>query len=72
MITGGHHPGELGNILAGRVANLFNFHGPNFTIDAACASAWRPWNAAVKGLVDGDFDVGVTGGIDRNMGPTPS
>ena len=28
-------PGELGNILAGRVANLFNFRGPNYTVDAA-------------------------------------
>ena len=32
-------PGELGNCLAGRIANLFNLHGPNFTTDAACASA---------------------------------
>ncbi|HEY6947178.1 MAG TPA: beta-ketoacyl synthase N-terminal-like domain-containing protein, partial [Gemmatimonadales bacterium] len=32
-------PGELANVLAGRVANLFDFRGPNFTTDAACASA---------------------------------
>ena len=31
-------PGELANVIAGRVANLFNFRGPNFTTDAACAS----------------------------------
>ena len=28
-------PGELANIIAGRVANLFNLRGPNFTTDAA-------------------------------------
>src|SRR5664280_818649 len=37
-ITEDTMPGELANIIAGRVANLFNFRGPNFTTDAACAS----------------------------------
>ena len=59
-------PGELANILAGRVANLFNFRGPSFTTDAACASALAAINAAVEGLLDGQYDVAVTGGIDRN------
>ncbi len=59
-------PGELANILAGRVANLFNFRGPSFTTDAACASALAAINAAAEGLVDGQYDVAVTGGIDRN------
>ena len=59
-------PGELANILAGRIANLFNFRGPSFTTDAACASAMAAVNAAAEGLVDGQYDVAVTGGIDRN------
>jgi acyl transferase domain-containing protein/NAD(P)-dependent dehydrogenase (short-subunit alcohol dehydrogenase family)/acyl carrier protein len=62
-------PGELSNVLAGRVANLFNFRGPNFTTDAACASAMAAMNAAVQGLRAGDYDAVITGGIDRNMGP---
>jgi acyl transferase domain-containing protein len=61
-------PGELGNILAGRVANLFNFRGPSFTVDAACASGLAAINAAVAALAGGDVDVVVGGGIDRNMG----
>ena len=52
----------------GAIANLFNFHGPNFVCDAACASAMAAISAAVEGLVEHDFDVAVTGGIDRNMG----
>ena len=32
-------PGELANVIAGRIANLFNFAGPNFITDAACASS---------------------------------
>ena len=43
-------PGELSNCIAGRVANLFNLHGPNFTVDAACASALAAMDAAVEGL----------------------
>jgi acyl transferase domain-containing protein len=61
-------PGELANVIAGRVANLFNFRGPNFTTDAACASGLAAMSAAVEGLVDHRFDAAVTGGIDHNMG----
>lgn len=61
-------PGELGNILAGRVANLFNFRGPSFTVDAACASGVAAVNAATEALAGGDVDMVVGGGIDRNMG----
>ena len=50
-ITEDTMPGELGNCIAGRVANLFNFHGPNFTTDAACASALAAMDAAVDGLL---------------------
>ena len=66
-ITEDTMPGELANVLAGRVANLFNFRGPNFTADAACASGLAAMSAAVRGLQAGDFDAVVTGGIDRNM-----
>ncbi len=61
-------PGELGNCIAGRVANLFNLHGPNFTTDAACASALAAMDATVSGLLAHEFDVAITGGVDRNMG----
>ena len=61
-------PGELGNCLAGRIANLFNFRGPNYVVDAACASAMAAIDASIEGLIEGDYDVVVTGGVDRNMG----
>ena len=67
-ITEDTMPGELSNVIAGRVANLFNLRGPNFTTDAACASGLAALNAAVDGLVEHDFDAVITGGIDRNMG----
>ncbi len=67
-ITEDTMPGELSNCIAGRIANLFNFRGPNFTCDAACASAMAAVSAAVDGLAAREFDVAITGGIDRNMG----
>ena len=67
-ITEDSMPGELSNCIAGRIANVFNFHGPNYVCDAACASAMAAISSAAEGLVEHDFDVAVTGGIDRNMG----
>ena len=67
-ITEDSMPGELSNCIAGRIANVFNFHGPNYVCDAACASAMAAINSAIEGLIEKDFDAVVTGGIDRNMG----
>jgi acyl transferase domain-containing protein/acyl carrier protein len=67
-ITEDTMPGELANVIAGRVANLFDFRGPNYVTDAACASGMAAMNAAVEGLVAGQYDAAITGGIDRNMG----
>ena len=67
-ITEDTMPGELANVIAGRVANLFNLRGMNFTTDAACASGLAALNSAVTGLADHQFDAVVTGGLDRNMG----
>ncbi|MFN8096775.1 MAG: SDR family NAD(P)-dependent oxidoreductase [Dermatophilaceae bacterium] len=67
-ITEDTMPGELANVIAGRVCNLLNLRGPNFTTDAACASGLAALNAAIDGLVDHQYDAVVTGGVDRNMG----
>src|SRR5690348_215192 len=64
-ITEDSMPGELSNCIAGRIANIFNFHGPNFVCDAACASAMAAINSAIQGLVEHHFDAAITGGIDR-------
>ncbi|MEM5775243.1 MAG: beta-ketoacyl synthase N-terminal-like domain-containing protein, partial [Anaerolineaceae bacterium] len=69
VITEDTMPGELSNIISGRVANVFNFSGPNFVTDAACASSIAAVQAACEGLLAGKFDAVLTGGIDRSMGP---
>ncbi|HNP84591.1 MAG TPA: beta-ketoacyl synthase N-terminal-like domain-containing protein, partial [Kouleothrix sp.] len=67
-ITEDTMPGELANIVAGRVANVLNLRGPNFITDAACASTFAAISAAVEMLDEGHADAVLTGGVDRNMG----
>jgi acyl transferase domain-containing protein/NAD(P)-dependent dehydrogenase (short-subunit alcohol dehydrogenase family) len=67
-ITEDSMPGELANVVAGRVANVLNLRGPNFISDAACASTFAALDAAVELLVQGQCDAVITGGVDRNMG----
>ena len=69
-ITEDTMPGELANIIAGRIAALYDFKGPNFVADAACASTMAAMSAAVGGLVEGDYDAVFTGGVDANMSPS--
>ncbi|MFN8443174.1 MAG: SDR family NAD(P)-dependent oxidoreductase [Caldilineaceae bacterium] len=61
-------PGELANIVSGRVANVLNLRGPNFIADAACASSFAAINAAVEMLTENHVDAVIAGGVDRNMG----
>ena len=68
-ITEDTMPGELSNIIAGRVANVFNLGGANYVTDAACASSLAALQNAMDGLNAGHFDAVLTGGVDRNMGP---
>ncbi len=68
QVTEDSMPGELSNCIAGRLANIFNFHGPNYVVDAACASAMAAISSATEGLIQNHYDVVVTGGVDRNMG----
>lgn len=57
-------PGMLGNVVAGRIANRFNFGGINCTLDAACASSLAAVRMAASELVSGRADLMLTGGCD--------
>ncbi len=68
QITEDSMPGELANIVSGRVANVLNLRGPNFITDAACASSLAALDAAFELLNEHEADAVITGGVDRNMG----
>ncbi len=63
-------PGELSNVIAGRIANVFNLRGKNMTTDAACASSLAALNVAAKGLLDKECDIALCGGADCSLDPT--
>lgn len=63
------YPGLLANVVAGRVANRFDFGGANLTVDAACASSLAALDLAVRELVDGRADLALAGGIEFEMSP---
>jgi phosphopantetheine--protein transferase-like protein len=69
-ITEDSLPGELANVISGRVANVFNLEGPNFTVDAACASSMAAVMNAVAALRSGTIDYAISGGVDAAMHPS--
>ncbi|MEM1034876.1 MAG: beta-ketoacyl synthase N-terminal-like domain-containing protein, partial [Myxococcota bacterium] len=62
-------PGVLGNVVAGRIANRFDFGGTNFTTDAACASSFSALRAAAQELWLHEADLVITGGVDTTNDP---
>ncbi|WP_422769508.1 SDR family oxidoreductase [Plantactinospora sp. WMMC1484] len=67
-VTEDSFPGILANVIAGRVANRLDLGGPNFTVDAACASSLAALDAACKELVAGGSDLMICGGADLHNG----
>jgi len=59
-------PGILTNVIAGRISNRFDLGGPNFTVDAACASSLAALHAAAAQLRSGHCDAALVGAADGN------
>jgi acyl transferase domain-containing protein/NAD(P)-dependent dehydrogenase (short-subunit alcohol dehydrogenase family) len=57
-------PGLLGNVVAGRIANVLNLGGTNCVVDAACASSFSALHLACLELISGRSDMVLTGGVD--------
>ncbi|MFJ5776293.1 SDR family oxidoreductase [Streptomyces sp. NPDC093094] len=61
-------PGVLANVIAGRIASRLDLRGPNFTVDAACASSLAALDVACRELVCGNADLVLCGGADTHNG----
>ncbi|MCP5159160.1 MAG: type I polyketide synthase [Gammaproteobacteria bacterium] len=62
-------PGLVPNMMTGRIANRLNFMGPNYVLDAACASSLIAVEAAMLELRRGRVDIMLTGGINTSTSP---
>lgn len=62
-------PGILMNVAAGRVANRFNLGGPNYALDAACASSLAALYNCIRELETGASDVAIAMGADTVQTP---
>ncbi|WP_433605575.1 SDR family NAD(P)-dependent oxidoreductase [Dactylosporangium sp. CA-139114] len=67
-VTEDSFPGVLANVIAGRVANRLDLGGPNFAVDAACASSLAAMDAACKELATGGSDLMLCGAVDLHNG----
>ena len=56
-------PGLIPNIIAGRIANRLDLMGPNYTVDAACASSLVAVDHAMRGLRSREYDLALAGGV---------
>lgn len=62
-------PGTLTNVVAGRVSNRLDLGGPNYTVDAACASSLAVMDLAVRELESGRSSVVLAGATETVQGP---
>ncbi|MBF0373848.1 MAG: type I polyketide synthase, partial [Alphaproteobacteria bacterium] len=62
-------PGLVPNMMTGRIANRLDLMGPNYIIDAACASTLLSVEAAVLELRRGRADVMIAGGVNTTTSP---
>lgn len=60
-------PGHVPNVMTGRIANRLNFSGPNYLIDAACASSLLSIEAAIGELRAGKSRMMLAGGVNASL-----
>lgn len=59
-------PGQVSNVITGRIANRLNLMGPNYLVDAACASSLIALDAGIRELRTGRCDMVLAGGAQVN------
>ncbi|HEY9740480.1 MAG TPA: beta-ketoacyl synthase N-terminal-like domain-containing protein [Coleofasciculaceae cyanobacterium] len=62
-------PGIVPNVVTGRIANRLGLMGPNYIIDAACASSLVSVELAIKELLSHRCDMMLAGGVHAPAPP---
>ncbi len=56
-------PSLIPNVMTGRIANRLDIQGPNYTVDAACASSLIAVDISLRELAGGRCDLALVGGV---------
>ena len=62
-------PGLISNVLTGRIANCLDLQGPNYTVDAACASSLIAVDCGIRELLTGNCEMVIVGGVQASTSP---
>jgi acyl transferase domain-containing protein len=62
-------PGLVPNVVCGRIANRLDLMGPNYTVDAACASSLIAVDLGMRELQAGRCDLALVGGVHATTPP---
>lgn len=65
-------PGLVPNVMTGRIANRLDLQGPNYIVDAACASSLLAVRACMSELLSGESDLMLAGGVNASLPPEVS
>jgi acyl-CoA synthetase (AMP-forming)/AMP-acid ligase II/3-oxoacyl-(acyl-carrier-protein) synthase/acyl carrier protein len=68
-IDGYASTGNAASVAAGRVNYVLDWHGPSMAIDTACSSSLVAIHQARRGLLAGECDVAVAGGVNLTLIP---
>lgn len=60
-------PGLVPNVMTGRIANKLDLRGPNYLIDAACASSLLALQTGIEELRSGRSDLMLAGGVNASL-----
>ncbi len=59
--------GFLQNITPSRISNIFDFWGPSYVLDGACASSLIAICDSCTGLLNHEYDAVITGGLEQTI-----
>lgn len=62
-------PGNTISIIASRISYLFNLSSASNMIDTACSASLAAVHHAIRGLITGDCDMAIAGGINLTLFP---
>lgn len=67
--TAGAVVGNVSPFICGRVSRYYNLNGPTVNVSTTCSSSLTAAHLAIKGLLDGDCDLALTGAINLRLFP---